>query len=352
MDNGKAQKVLNPKSVWLPVLLGFVIIAFLAYRDDQFSKESLLLFSDFRLVNILIVLLFIVFKDGLNALRVRLLSHSEIDFYPAIRVVLLWEFAIAVTPPVIGAAAVLVFIIFKEGQPFGKSLAYTLLLAILDNLFFLTASPLVILGASESVFPLVDTTNEWLEDGVSKVFWLSYSSVVAYTAFMLSALLFFPKTVRKILSSIMNLRWFQKWRAPVMKQSDEMILASQVLKGQSLLYWLKLLGLTYLIWIFKFALVNAWVGGFADLTLDNQLLMLSRHLVMWVVMLVSPSPGNAGTAELMFSVFYQDFAGKYTFVSSILWRLSTYYPYLIAGVILMPRWWKNKSASTSGQSAL
>lgn len=340
MENSKARKVLNPRSIWLPVLLGFLVVAYLAYQDDQFSRASLQLFSDFKLGYLGPLLLFIAFKDGLNALRVRLLSHRTIDFYPAIRIVLLWEFAIAVTPPVVGAAAVLVFIIFKEGQSFGKALAYTLLLAILDNLFFLTASPLVIWFTDGAAFPIVEANNSFLEKGVSNVFWLSYTSVVFYTLFMLSALLLFPKTVRKILSMLMGLRFLKRWKSQVLKQSDELILASQVLKGQSLIYWLKLLAVTYVIWMFKFALVNIWIDGFVDLTLSDQFLMLSRHLTMWIVMLVSPSPGNAGTAEFIFPVFYRDFAGQYSFISSILWRLSTYYPYLIAGVLLIPRWWK------------
>lgn len=340
MENSKARKVLNPRSVWLPVLIGLIIIAYLAYRDDQFSRESLQLFSDFKLAFVALALLLMIFKDGLNALRVRWLSHGTVGVYPAIRIVLLWEFAIAVTPPVLGAAAVLVFIIFKEGQPFGKALAYTLLLAILDNLFFLTASPLVIWLTHGAVFPVVETTNSFLQTGVSKVFWLSYFSVVFYTVFMLSALLFFPKTVRKLLSILMEIKYLRKWKTQVLKQSDELILASQVLKGQSFGYWLKLLIITYVIWVFKFALVNVWVNGFVDLSFSNQLLMLGRHLTMWIVMLVSPSPGNAGTAEFIFSIFYEDFGGKYTFISSLLWRFSTYYPYLIAGVLLIPKWWK------------
>ncbi|NVK84066.1 MAG: TIGR00374 family protein, partial [Cytophagia bacterium] len=169
MENSKARKVLNPRSVWLPVLIGLIIIAYLAYRDDQFSRESLQLFSDFKLAFVALALLLMIFKDGLNALRVRWLSHGTVGVYPAIRIVLLWEFAIAVTPPVLGAAAVLVFIIFKEGQPFGKALAYTLLLAILDNLFFLTASPLVFWLTDGAVFPVVETTNSFLQTGVSKV---------------------------------------------------------------------------------------------------------------------------------------------------------------------------------------
>ena len=340
MESSKALKVLNPKSVWLPVILGLGLVAFMAYRDNQFTAESFALFSDFRLPFILIAFFVICIKDGLNGLRVNLISHSNIDFFPALRIVLLWEFAIAVTPPLVGAAAVLVFIIFKEGQTFGKALAYTLLLAILDNLFFLTASPLALWLSNGEVLPMNTTDSSFLEKGMTGVFWYSYTTIVLFTFFMLSALLFFPKTVRKLLSSLMKGKLLNRWESVVMKQSDEMVLASQVLKGQSLMYWAKLLFITYLIWIFKFVLVNVWVSGFIGFDWSNQALMIGRHLTMWIVMLVSPSPGNAGTAEIIFPLFFEEYAGRYSFLSSILWRLSTYYPYLIVGVLLIPKWWK------------
>lgn len=340
MEQSKALKVLNPKSVWIPVVLGLGLVAFLAYRDDQFSAESFALFSDFRLPFIFAALIVISIKDGLNGLRVRWISHAEIEFLPALRIVLLWEFAIAVTPPLIGAAAVLVFIIFKEGQTFGKALAYTLLLAILDNLFFLTASPIALWLSNGEVLPMNTSDSSFLEKGMSGVFWYSYTTIVFFTFFMLSALLFFPTTVRKLLAALMKWRFLKRWETAVMKQSDELVLASQVLKGQSLMYWVKLLFITYLIWIFKFALVNVWVSGFIGFNWANQALMIGRHLTMWIVMLVSPSPGNAGTAEIIFPLFYEEFAGRYSFLSSILWRLSTYYPYLIVGVLLIPKWWK------------
>lgn len=340
MEQEKALKVLNPKSIWLPVGLGLALVAFMAYRDDQFTPETFKLFSDFRLPFILLALVVIVIKDSLNALRVRMISHAEINFTSAIRIVLLWEFAIAVTPPLVGAAAVLVFIIFKEGQSFGKALAYTLLLAILDNLFFLTASPLALWLSNGAVLPVNTSGSSFLEKGMTGVFWYSYTTILFFTFFMLSALLLFPKTVRKLLSGLMQWKPLRKWEPVVMKQSDEMVLASQVLKGQSMLHWVKLIGITYLVWIFKFALVNVWVNGFVGVLWEDQVLMVGRHLMMWIVMLVSPSPGNAGTAELIFPTFYGDIAGEYSFLSSILWRLSTYYPYLIVGVFLIPKWWK------------
>lgn len=340
MDDSKALKVLNPRSVWLPILLGLCIVVYLAYQDDQFSAENLRKFQDFSLSFLPLLLMVILFKDGLNAFRVGLLSHHEVSFYPALRVVLLWEFAIAVTPPVLGAAAVLIFIIFKEGQSLGKAIAYALLLATLDNLFFLTASPLAIWFSSGEVLPRVEQSNDLLSENIPQIFWFSYFSIALYTLFMLSALLLFPKTVRKLLEGLMNFKGLKRWKAGVMKQSDELVLASQVLKGQSFFHWFKLLLATYGVWILKYAIVSVWINGFQALTLGDHLLMIGRHVALWLVMLVSPSPGNAGTAEFIFPVFYQEFAGGYTFTSSILWRLSTYYPYLIVGVLLLPKWWK------------
>jgi len=340
MEEQKALKVLNPRSVWLPVIIGLLVVAYLAYQDEQFTQDNFSRFNDFKFPFVLLILLIIAVKDGLNALRIRFLSHQTATYTQAIRIILIWEFAIAVTPPVLGAAAVLVFVIYKEGLPFGKALAYTLLLATLDNLFFLTASPLAIWLSDGAVFPQVNIDSDLLSRGVPQLFWVSYSSIALYTAFMLSALLFFPKTIRKILVGLMSIKFLKRWKVAVIQQSDELILASQVLKGQSVKYWLMLIFFTYAVWILKYFLVNSWIMGFVDVGLADQLLMIGRHLVMWVVMLVSPSPGNAGTAEYIYPIFYDEFAQPYTFLSSILWRFATYYPYLIIGVFLIPKWWK------------
>ncbi len=345
MEEQKALKVLNPRSVWLPIIIGLLVVAYLAYQDDQFTQENFSRFNDFKLPYVLLVLLIIAIKDGFNAFRVGVLSHQSLTFSQAIKIILLWEFAIAVTPPVIGAAAVLVFVIYKEGLPFGKALAYTLLLATLDNLFFLTASPLAIWLSNGAVFPQVNIDSDLFSRGVPRLFWVSYTSIALYTAFMLSALLFFPKTIRKLLEGLMSIRILRRWKEAVIQQSDELILASLELKGQSIKYWLALFFFTYVVWILKYFLVNTWVMGFVDVRIGDHLLMIGRHLIMWVVMLVSPSPGNAGTAEYIYPIFYDEFAYPYTFLSSILWRLATYYPYLIIGVFLIPKWWNGGSTS-------
>ena len=56
-------------------------------------------------------------------------------------------------------------------------------------------------------------------------------------------------------------------------------------------------------------------------------------------MLISPTPGSTGVAEIAFSGFLKDFI-PYGLAAALafLWRLISYYPYLFIGAIILPRW--------------
>lgn len=342
MDSDKALKTLNVRSVWLPVILGVGIVVVLVLTDKRISSSSFQLVKDISPFALVFSLLILAAKDGMNMLRFRFMSRKSLAWFSVFRVILLWEFAIAVTPPVIGATAVLVFIMYKEGLSFGKALAYTLLLATFDNLFFLTASPLAIWLSDGKVLPESLAVSESLGKGLKPLFWLSYGLIVVYTSFMLSAVLLFPKTIRKLTTSLMGLSWLKKWKAVVLRQADDLVLVSQILKGKKWSFWLALLGITYLVWAIKFGVLNALISGFTDLSFGDHMVVLGRHLIMWVVMLVSPAPGNAGTAEFIFPAFYESYLGEYTFICSLLWRLYSFYPYLLFGALLLPGWLKRK----------
>jgi glycosyltransferase 2 family protein len=66
---------------------------------------------------------------------------------------------------------------------------------------------------------------------------------------------------------------------------------------------------------------------------------------MWIVLLISPTPGSSGAAEFAFSGFMADLlpAGASLVLIALLWRLVTYYIYLIAGSVVGPRWLKRTS---------
>ena len=339
-DQDKALKTLNPRSVWLPVVIALGIVTLVVVTDENITWESVQALEQIAPGALVVTLLILVLKDLFNMLRLRLLSGGEFSFGSVVYVVLLWEFAIAVTPPLIGATAVLIFIMFKEGLSFGKALAYTMLAAMMDNFFFLTASPLALWFSGGQVLPTNSELASSLGNGLSYFFWLSYGLIIWYTFLMSATVLFLPKTMRRLLEWLMSFKWLKRWKPAVIKQTQEMELASRVLKGKKPKYWLSIIGCTYLVWTLKYAIVNALMAGFVPMELADHALALGRHVIMWVVMLVSPSPGNAGSAEIIFSSFYGEYLGDYTFITSLIWRMVTFYPYLLIGAVLLPRWTK------------
>ncbi|HEY0976426.1 MAG TPA: hypothetical protein VGE21_03060, partial [Flavobacteriales bacterium] len=57
-----------------------------------------------------------------------------------------------------------------------------------------------------------------------------------------------------------------------------------------------------------------------------------------IIVLLMPTPGGSGIAEIIF----RDFLGMYISVGpgklAFVWRLMSYYPYILIGTILRPRW--------------
>ncbi len=347
MDNQKALKVLNPKSVLIPIIIAIGLVIFLLLQDDKLAEDTIAALSSISPLTLVWAIVFLGAKDLLNTFRLRFISGTEFGISSALRVILLWEFAIAVTPPVLGATGVLVFIMFKEGTSFAKALAFTLLLAIFDNLFFVTATPISWLLFGDDFIPDGTIFSDNLDQSVGQLFWLSYSLIVYYTTFMLCAVLIIPQLIRRLVRWFMRLKWLRRWEQQVMKQMDDLVLVSQILRGKKIGFWLGLIALSYIVWILKYSLVNVLVAGSGIQGDMNHVLLLARHLAMWVFMLVSPAPGNAGVAEFIFPTFFEEFTVEKTFAVGLLWRAFSYYPYLVLGAFLLPKWLGKKKGHRS-----
>jgi uncharacterized protein (TIRG00374 family) len=71
----------------------------------------------------------------------------------------------------------------------------------------------------------------------------------------------------------------------------------------------------------------------------QQLLIFAKQLVMWVILLISPTPGASGIAEISFSAFFSNDFPEHTHAAvAVLWRAISYYPYLAIGLIVLPVW--------------
>ena len=340
MDLSKKEifRTLNPNKVWIPIGIGLAIVFYLFYSDPDITTDSLRRIFDAAWLPILLTLVFIFFRGAGYVYRIRTLTLEELTWKDSIYVIILWEFASAATPSVVGGTAVAVYILLKQGLPLGKALAYVMLTAILDNIFFLIAAPLAIFFTDGMAFPEVADMQFKVGHSLPYLFYLSYGLIALYTIIMSYGTLIRPRALKWLLIRLTSFKWFRKWRTAAVDQGNEIILASKQLRNKDRSYWVKIILATLFIWFARYAMLNSLVAAYADLSLTDHLLVFARHIIMWIVMLVSPTPGSSGTAEFFFQEFYQPFLGEYTFGVSIFWRLLSYYPYLILGAIFLPRW--------------
>lgn len=338
VDSQKVLKTLNPRKVWIPVLLGVGFVVAMMLLDDNLTVDKLLLISHAGGGSMFVALLIILCRDLGYIYRIRMLTGKQLSWLSSLYVIILWEFSSAVTPSVVGGTAVAIFILYKEGIKLGQAMAYAMLSAILDNMFFVIAAPIAILLSRGQAFPEIEAINLKFGGSLEVLFYISYSLIAIYTLFMGLALFSKPKAFKWLLIKVTSYGFMQRWRHGAINRGNEIVMASRQLKGKSWDYWVKISLATLFIWIARYFTLNAVISAFADLSLQEHFLIFGRQIVMWITMLISPTPGSSGFAESFFFQFFGVFLVDYTLITSIIWRMVTYYPYLIIGALVLPRW--------------
>ncbi len=321
-------------------MLGLGIVVYLFFSDPDITVDKLTLVFDASLLPVFLAVLVFLSRFIGYIFRIKTITKNELTWKSSLYVIILWEFASAVTPSVVGGTAVAVFILWKEGIRPGKALGFVLLTAIFDNLFFVLAAPLTLILGMQHVFPAVSESSDLMESSMSFLFFLSYALISLYTFIMIFALLINPRLFKWVLIKITSTRLLKKWRYAAYERGTEMILASEQLKGMGSKFWVYLSLSTIFIWSSRYLLLNFLMVAFANISISEHVIIFGKQIILWVVMLISPTPGSSGTAEYFFPMFFQENLGDYTLIVNLLWRLFTYYPYLILGAIFLPRWIK------------
>ena len=326
-------EILDKRKIFLPVLVGMLVIIYLFVTDPDVKLSHLRLVSDASLPYVLLSTLFIFFRDWGYMYRLRVITHHQLSWLSCFYVTLLWEFSSAVTPSVVGGSVVAIYLIYKEGIPLAKSLAYVMITAIFDNLFFIFFAPIGFLN----VHSYLDVNPSWGK-GVEYFFWIGYGITLFYTVLSAFALFVKPFFFKWLLVKVTSFRFLRRWQAGAIKQGDDMITASSVLQGEKPMYWLQIMVITMFVWSARYAVMNALIAAYVPINWAEHVMIFGKQVIIWVVMLLSPTPGSSGTAEYFFRQFYGSLLGNYVLVTTVLWRLITYYFYLIAGILALPRW--------------
>lgn len=340
LDNKQIFATLNPNKVWFPVIIGLGIVFLMFYLDPNINAQTLRGVFDGSIWWILLAIVVIIFRDIGYMYRIRVVTDNHLTWSRALYVIILWEFSSAVTPSVVGGSAVAIFILNKEGIKLGKAIAYVMLTAILDNLFFVIGAPIILYFAQGNIFPASRMMEMRLGRSLEVLFWISYGLYASYSLVMALALFYKPRVFKLILLKIFSIKWLRKWKYSANEFGNQIIEASKELIGKNYKYWLTIIGATIFIWSSRYLMLNALIGAYESLSVSEHVVIFARQVIMWIVMMISPTPGSSGTAEFFFGQFFAEFLNGYTFVTSILWRMLSYYPYLILGAIFLPRWIK------------
>lgn len=330
--------LLNKNKIYLAILIGLSISIYLVYsevtKSDFISSWNKINITYNTFFYLFLAILMMLFRDLGYVIRLRQLTERKLNWLQSIKVILMWEFASAISPGVVGGTAVAMFILKKENINLGKSTAIVFTTAFLDNLFYVLAIPIIV-GLININQLLPDSLNLYLNQ-----FWIGYSIILGITLLLFISLFIYPKFIQNLLLLICRLPFLSKFNTKAKQLGVDIIMASKVLSGQKIMFWIKLMLATILSWSSRFMVVNFILMAFVSLNFQTNVLIFAKQLVMWLILLVSPTPGGSGVAEYLFNTFLGEFlpAGALIVLTSIIWRLISYYPYLFIGAFILPKW--------------
>lgn len=333
----------NVKFSWwkvlLPTLIGFAVIAYMFSKEFQLSDLEKINFTTTSIFWIFIALCFMIGRDAGFTIRYRYLTEKQLSWTQALKITLLAEFGSAITPSTVGGSSMAILFLSKENIPVGRSTAIVFVSMLLDEMFFVCTFPVLLF-----ILPLQElfSSGNMLTNSVLLLFSIAYSLKVLLCILLIIGLFIKPIVIRNLIVKLFRLPFLKRWHFQAVKAGDDLITSAKEIRGKRFRFWFPLVSATILSWSSRYLVINALFMAFFPV--HDNLLIFARQFVMWVVMLVSPTPGGVGVSEFIFGEYLGNFIPLslvgLTPVIILLWRLLTYYNYLFIGAILVPRWIK------------
>ena len=331
----KKETLFNPYYVALPIVLGLAVIGGMFWKEFDPSMFASLKPDARMWCGIVLAALFMVCQNLALTQRFKILVGKKLSWKQVFRVNMLCEFTSAATPSAVGGSSLIAVYLHKEGMTGGEGTSVMIANLFLDELF-LDLACLGVLAA----FPadVLFMGNAALDTGVQIVFLAVLAVVCLWTLLLYVALFHKADWVSRSLAALFSLPFLRRWKGSVEKLGGDLVTSSRALSKRSFGFWLKCFLVTAWAWCSRYWVVNALLFAFSSG--GDHLLAFARQLVIWMILVVTPTPGGSGFGEYMFKVYYGDFfaAAGTALIAAFIWRLITYYSYLIVGVCIMPQW--------------
>ncbi|RUT78412.1 lysylphosphatidylglycerol synthase transmembrane domain-containing protein [Ancylomarina longa] len=341
----KLLRAVQPNRIIYPILIGAAVVIYMISKEVNQETFSLINFTWYSALWILIAILLMAVRDLGYMARLRILTDHEFSWSKSFRIIMLWEFTSAITPSAIGGTSVAILYLNKEGIKVGRSSAIVMATSFLDELYFILMFPLLVLLLNDEQLFMFDLhqSSIWMESLL--LFAIGgYLVKLTYLIVLTYGLFWNPRGLKWLLLWIFKLPILRKWKHGANKAGSDIIESSKQLRQKSFFYWFKAFMATFWSWTARYWVVNVmllafWFQGYS---FAEHIMIFARQLVMWIMMLISPTPGGSGFSEWVFTKYLGEFLPSAGLAASmaLLWRLISYYPYLFIGVYLLPRWIK------------
>ncbi len=337
---------LSTGKIMLPILIGLLVVAYMLYTGVDMDVLRQTKWGWRTAVFLVLALILMAFRHFAYMFRIKKLLNDKLNWRQSFEVISLLEFGSAVTPSTVGGTAVIFFLMTKEKIKTGKAATVVLTTMFLDGMYFVACVPIMWLLIGNEFFSPELATGAI--QSLSEASYIVYTFFVGYFVMTLNCaaiaygLFVSPTSFKWLLEKITALPILNRWREGASRLGDEMIMASEGLKKEKLSYWTNGISSTFLAWTLRFLVVNCIL---VSISLNpgwfDHFLIWGRQLIMYVLMVLAPTPGGSGVAEGSFAAFLSDFVPDgLTAVLALIWRIITYYPYLALGVIVLPIWIK------------
>jgi uncharacterized protein (TIRG00374 family) len=340
---------LRPGRIILPILIGLGIVAWFIAREINIDILNKLSFTWKSVFWLFVAWCCMIGRDLGYIIRIRILSENDLTWKQAFRVIMLWEFTSAISPSTVGGTAVAVVFVHKEGISVGRSTSIVLATSFLDELYFVIMLPvlLLIIGSDILFKTSLHGTGAALLNNLLVVTLIGYAIILAWVILVGYGLFIDPDKIKKILIWIFRLPALRRWKDAAVKAGDDIVESSHELKKKPASFWIKAGTATFLSWTSRYWVVNAILMAFY--AVSDHFLIFARQLVTWIMMIISPTPGGSGFAEMILGRYISDaipadpaFTGGIALAIAIIWRIISYYPYLIIGASIIPGWLQRK----------
>ncbi len=338
------QDVLNSikvSRIILPVIIGLGVVGYLIWKQWDPELIRQIEWGSFTLFWLCAAIGLYIIRHLFYAWRLRILSDGVFSWLKSIELVFLWEFSSAVSPTSVGGSTVALFFLAQEKLSTAKTVSIVIYTMIIDTLFFLISLPLLYYIIGPVVLrPSAETFADLGRYGVG--FWSVIIFMAAYGSVFFWGVFIKPEGLKRLLTWLSNFRLLKRFREGLQKTANDVVTTSNELRKKPWSYHINVMVSSTGAWVTRFMAINCIIIALIkDIPMDfwNQFILYGRGKSMHSLVQFSPTPGGSGVTELLFEGFYSDYIPVgLAIIVALIWRLITYYPYLIFGAIIIPNW--------------